>query len=103
MLQSLAFRQRFQQFLAKVLSAPELRAAVVSAFGVVLEHSADAERVDAALRQVFDTPLLERETATFLRGVIRDSELQAAGQRALDGLARSPAFIATLREFALDW
>ena len=102
-LHSLSFRQRFQHFLSRVLSAPELQAAVVSAFGVVLEHSADAERVDAALRQVFDAPLLERETATFVLGVIRDPELRAVGQRALDGLARSPAFIATLREFALDW
>lgn len=103
MLDSPAFRQRFQRFLANVLAAPELQIAVVSAFGVVLEHSADAERVDAALRQVFDTPLLERETATFVLGVVRDPELQAVGQSALDGLARSPAFIATFRQFALDW
>jgi hypothetical protein len=103
MLHSPAFRQHFHSFLAKVLAAPELQIAVVSAFGVVLEHSAHAERVDAALRQVFDTPLLEREAATFVLAVVRDPELQAAGQSALDGLARSPAFIATFRAFALDW
>jgi hypothetical protein len=102
-LQSPVFRQHFQRFLARVLAAPELQNAVVSAFGVVLEHSENAERVDAALRQIFDAPLLERESATFVLSVVRDPELQALGQGALDGLARSPAFIAAFRKFALDW
>jgi hypothetical protein len=102
-LRSPAFRQHFQDFLARLLAAPDLQAAIVHAFGVVLEHGGNAERVDAALRQIFDAPLLEREGATFVLGVVRDPELQTVGQRALDGLARSPAFIAAFREFALDW